>query len=112
MTKEDGGDGDMCLSRTLRDMVLDADSSSLREVIGELGIDPNDVVRKGKMAAARALQLTASAAKSDRHDGGRNDFRIMRGEIAKGFFKLRAVVNCRAKNNLRVKFGVVIEQKL
>ena len=70
MTKEDGGDGDMCLSRTLRDMVLDADSSSLREVIAELGIDPNDVVRRGKMAAARALQLTASAAKSDRHDGG------------------------------------------
>jgi transcriptional regulator with XRE-family HTH domain len=70
MTKEDGSDGDMCLSRTLRDMVLDADPSSLREVIAELGIDPNDVVRRGKMAAARALQLTASAAKSDRHDGG------------------------------------------
>src|SRR6185295_4522736 len=70
MTKEDGGDGDMCLSRTLRDMVLDADSSSLREVIADLGIDPNDVVRRGKMAAARALQLTASPAKSDRHDGG------------------------------------------
>lgn len=70
MTKEDGGDGDMCLSRTLREMVLDADSSSLREVIAELGIDPNDVVRRGKMAAGRALQLTASAAKSDIHDGG------------------------------------------
>lgn len=70
MTKEDGGDGDMCLSRTLRDMVLDADSSSLREVIAQLGIDPNDVVRRGKMAAARALQLTTSAAKSDINDGG------------------------------------------
>jgi transcriptional regulator with XRE-family HTH domain len=70
MTKEDGDDGDMCLSRTLRDVVLDADSSSLREVIAELGIDPKDVVRRGKMAAARALQRTASAAKSDRHDSG------------------------------------------
>jgi transcriptional regulator with XRE-family HTH domain len=69
MTKEDGGDGDMCLSRTLRDMVLDADSSSLREVIAQLGIDPNDVVRRGKMAAGQALQLTASAAKSGVHDG-------------------------------------------
>jgi transcriptional regulator with XRE-family HTH domain len=68
MTKEDGGDGDMCLSRTLRDMVLDADSSSLREVISELGIDPNDVAQRGKMAAARALQLTAPAVKTNIHD--------------------------------------------
>lgn len=65
MTKEDGGNGDMSLSRTLRDMVLDADSSSLREVISELGIDPNDVAQKGRMAAVRALQLTASTAKND-----------------------------------------------
>jgi transcriptional regulator with XRE-family HTH domain len=65
MTSEDGGNGDMALSRTLRDLVLDADSSSLREVISELGIDPNEIARRGRMAAARALQLTASAPSGD-----------------------------------------------
>lgn len=65
MTKEDTANNDMALSQALRDIILDADSSSLRGIISELGIDPRNIAEMGRMAAARALQLTASNAKTD-----------------------------------------------
>lgn len=65
MKKEDRANKEMALSRSLRDIVLDADSSSLSEIISELGIDPCDIAERGRMAAARALQQTASNIKID-----------------------------------------------
>lgn len=65
MTKEDSANNETALSRSLRDIVLDADASSLSEIISELGIDPRDIAKRGRMAATRALQRTASKAKTD-----------------------------------------------
>lgn len=61
MKKIDDG---VTMSRTLRDIVLDADAGSLIETVSELGIDPADLASRGRAAAERALASTARSAES------------------------------------------------
>ena len=61
---------------------------------------------------ARQSFVGVVACQRDRNDGGRDDFRIMRSQIAQSFFELFAVVNFWAENDLRVNFDVVFEQRV
>ena len=59
MKKEDSMNESLVLSRALRDVILDAEPSSLKEALSELNVDSSKLAEEGKTAAARALQLSA-----------------------------------------------------
>jgi transcriptional regulator with XRE-family HTH domain len=56
MKKEGGAKDAMSLSRAFRDMLLEADSNSLAEVLTELDIDAATLAEEGKAAVENALQ--------------------------------------------------------
>ncbi|SRR6266404_3653600 len=64
MKNEDNASDGLTLSRALREIVLEADSASLRDALLELSINPTDLAEKGRTVAAKALQLTTLNAQS------------------------------------------------
>jgi transcriptional regulator with XRE-family HTH domain len=65
MNNQDNASDGLALSRALREVVLEADSSSLRDTLVELEINPADLAEKGRTAAAKALQLSTLNAKPE-----------------------------------------------
>src|SRR5882724_3086283 len=65
MKNEDNATDGLALSRALREVILEADSPSLRDTLLELGINPSDLAEKGRTVAAKALQVTTLTAKPE-----------------------------------------------
>jgi len=72
----------LSMARALSDMVLEADSESLRTLLSEIGVDVNDLVLRGRIAVDRAISSVEETKKidssTDEHEGLRILIRLLR----------------------------------